>query len=305
MVPFGRDASIFHQQCLAHGIQIAILDVLYKNKENCQSRVIETEVDENNDTFASDDDDEDDNDEKVCKIVKVFRKSPTKNDLLQKYVKEEMIGETYLILDCRTRWNSLADIEYRRLADLSREFETLKATVEELCKRTASLIPADTALQFMFTKLDAIQHELVARELVTSLKRKVKEQRLLVASTLNYLHNPKTYFDSTNEYCDVFLRPDCTELSKHIVDVVKPKEKFNMESTHDVTVSAHHDLPSASVGKYLSMAYNNLISIPPTSVESERAFSSSGYLCNHLRSRLSDKSLDTLLFLRSHYKAQP
>lgn len=60
-----------------------------------------------------------------------------------------------------------------------------------------------------------------------------------------------------------------------------------------------------SRGKYLSMAFNNLISIPPISVESERAFSSSGYLCNHLRSRLSDKSFDTLLFLRSHYKAQP
>lgn len=309
--------------------------------------------------------------------MKVFRKSPTKNDLLQKYVKEEMIGETNLILDCRTRWNSLADMlerfvklkvpiqkamidlkinqelsesEYQRLADLSRVFEILKATVEELCKRTASLITADTALKFMFTKLDAMQHELVARELVTSLKRRVKERRLLVASTLNYLHNPKTYFDSANEYCDVFLRPDCTEMRKHIVDVVKPKENFNVESTHDVTVSAYDDLPSASVplkkqlemavkkqmlnqnstsietapdfdslikiemalyenggsrGKYLSMAFNNLISIPPTSVESERAFSSSGYLCNHLRSRLSDKSLDTLLFLRSHYKAQP
>ncbi|KAH9631749.1 hypothetical protein HF086_014750, partial [Spodoptera exigua] len=167
IVAFGRDASIFHQQCLAYGIQLAILDVLYKNKDNCQTR-----------------------------NKKVFRKSPTINDLLQKYVKEEMIGETNLILDCRTRWNSLADMlerfvklkvpiqkamidlkinqelsesEYRRLADLSRVFEILKATVEELCKRTASLITADTALKFMFTKLDAMQHELVARELVTSL----------------------------------------------------------------------------------------------------------------------------------------
>lgn len=60
-----------------------------------------------------------------------------------------------------------------------------------------------------------------------------------------------------------------------------------------------------SRGKYLNMAFNNLMSIPPTSVEAERAFSSSGYLCNHLRSRLSDESLDTLLFLRSYYKAHP
>lgn len=95
----------------------------------------------------------------------------------------------------------------------------------------------------MFTKLDAMQHELVARELVTSLKRRVKERRLLVASTLNYLHNPKTYFDSANEYCDVFLRPDCTEMRQHIVDVVKLQENFNLSSTHDVTVSTGDDLP--------------------------------------------------------------
>ena len=84
-------------------------------------------------------------------------------------------------LDCRTRWNSLADMlervaklkiliqkalidlkidlelsenEFRRLADLSRVFQILKATVEELCKRTANLISANAALVFMFNKLD-------------------------------------------------------------------------------------------------------------------------------------------------------
>ncbi|KAJ8720830.1 hypothetical protein PYW08_006295 [Mythimna loreyi] len=56
----------------------------------------------------------------------------------------------------------LSESEYQRLADLSKVFEILKVTVEELCKRTASLITADTALKFMFTRLDAMQHDFSA-----------------------------------------------------------------------------------------------------------------------------------------------
>ncbi|GBO25373.1 hypothetical protein AVEN_24687-1 [Araneus ventricosus] len=44
---------------------------------------------------------------KVRKVVKLFRRSPTKYDMyLQKYVKEDTGKELSLILDCRTRWNS-------------------------------------------------------------------------------------------------------------------------------------------------------------------------------------------------------
>lgn len=45
---------------------------------------------------------------KVRKVVKLFNKSPIKNDtFLQKYVEEEKGKELSLILDCLTRWNSL------------------------------------------------------------------------------------------------------------------------------------------------------------------------------------------------------
>lgn len=55
-------------------------------------------------------------------------------------------------------------------------------------------------------------------------------------------------------------------------------------------------------GRYLSQAYDHLLTIPPTSVEPERVFSSAGLLCNKIRSRLSDISLDALVFLRSYYR---
>ncbi|GBN53773.1 hypothetical protein AVEN_212-1 [Araneus ventricosus] len=46
--------------------------------------------------------------QKVLKVMNLFKRSPTKYDMyLQKYVKEDTGKELSLILDCRTRWNSL------------------------------------------------------------------------------------------------------------------------------------------------------------------------------------------------------
>jgi hypothetical protein len=41
--------------------------------------------------------------------------------------------------------------------------------------------------------------------------------------------------------------------------------------------------------------------IRPTSIDPEGAFSSAGIFCTKIRSRLSDKSLDNLAFLRSWF----
>ena len=45
--------------------------------------------------------------QKVRKIVKLFKKSPTKNDVLQNNVRIQFSIEKALILDSKTRWNSL------------------------------------------------------------------------------------------------------------------------------------------------------------------------------------------------------
>ena len=55
-------------------------------------------------------------------------------------------------------------------------------------------------------------------------------------------------------------------------------------------------------GRILQLVYSYLQSIPPTSVEAERAFSAAGILCTKIRSRLGDATLDTLCFLRSYYR---
>ena len=49
-------------------------------------------------------------------------------------------------------------------------------------------------------------------------------------------------------------------------------------------------------GHFLALSYNYLMSILPTSVEVERAFSAAGVLCSKIRSRLGDSTIDTLCF---------
>lgn len=59
-----------------------------------------------------------------------------------------------------------------------------------------------------------------------------------------------------------------------------------------------------SRGRFLSKAYQYLQGVKPTSIESERAFSSAGYLCPKIRSRMNDRTLDNLCFLRTYFQTQ-
>lgn len=57
-----------------------------------------------------------------------------------------------------------------------------------------------------------------------------------------------------------------------------------------------------SRGPLLENMYINLLCIPPTSVEAERAFSAAGAFSTKIRSRLGDMTLDNLCMLRSFFK---
>nr|CAI5830436.1 unnamed protein product [Callosobruchus analis] len=125
------------QLCFAHGLQLAVVGTLYKNTvKSDKTDTTETErsltKDGDNDNNEFDDLEEAyyDSDLVLCdnilegielsssydvdvtvtktrKIIRSFRKSPTKNDILQKYIKEQHGREMQLILDCKTRWSSL------------------------------------------------------------------------------------------------------------------------------------------------------------------------------------------------------
>ena len=47
---------------------------------------------------------------KVRTVVKMFRKSPFKDKILQKHIQAQLNTELKLILDSKTRWNSLLEM---------------------------------------------------------------------------------------------------------------------------------------------------------------------------------------------------
>ncbi|GBN73327.1 hypothetical protein AVEN_41244-1, partial [Araneus ventricosus] len=101
--------------------------------------------------------------QKVQKVVKLFKRLPTKYDMyLQKYVKEDTGKELSLILDFRTHWNSLlamiekfhklkvcidkalinigsdttfSDLEWFKIKDLIESLQPFMLAVEALCRR--------------------------------------------------------------------------------------------------------------------------------------------------------------------------
>lgn len=120
MKRFGRLTERNHQICLAHGIHLAVVGVLYETKKSMSTAAVRfisgDEEDDLNSSLPLFDDDEDEElelqhnigslIEKVRKIVRTFRKSPLKMEILVKHSG----SDTPLILDTKTRWNSLSDM---------------------------------------------------------------------------------------------------------------------------------------------------------------------------------------------------
>lgn len=411
MRKIGRISGSEHQLCLAHGIQLAVMEVLYLPtcKATVNERKVHLELDLNNEEENSEDEDltdsmlfygYDDNDlplaevpqfissnlrrviDKIRKIVKIFKRSPTKNDsLLQKYVIAAFGMEYQLLLDSRVRWNSLYDMMERfiklkdcvlkSLIDLKSSItfseeevtmleqtvavlEPVKATVLALCRADCNLLVADTLLNFALQKLDTLGTTM-AKELAISLRTKIKERRTDLSGLLFYLHTARV----TNQDKDVIFNipPVCRlqdlifslitrlkgiESTSDIMDQNNGRGDDDVEILHDsrsgtksntieaeindMIKSVMSSVPSSTTkqtpdslkecikkemhlleangtrGQNLERVYKYLLSIPPTSVDCERAFSSAGILCTKIRSRLNDSTLDSLCLLRSYFQ---
>ncbi|CAH0551103.1 unnamed protein product [Brassicogethes aeneus] len=136
MKKLGRLISLSHQLCYAHGVQLGIIDTIYKKQTDVEKPVIESENEENGDEIyfemdeisTTDSDSEDDVFhcsiprievdldaeyagiiEKVRKLVK-FLKDHLLKLILCICSKQEFGKDIKLQLDCETRWSSLADM---------------------------------------------------------------------------------------------------------------------------------------------------------------------------------------------------
>ncbi|GIY01209.1 putative AC transposase [Caerostris darwini] len=158
---------------------------------------------------------------KVRKIVKIFKRSPTKNDILQKYVLTENKTEYMLILDSKTRWNSsllmkerfwklknpiqkamivlnlqinFSDSEFDLISRTISALLPIKLTVEALCRIDPNLLTVNATINFMLQPLKE-QHTSLSEELYITLKNRI-ERHTEIENVLRYLHN---FNDCKNE----------------------------------------------------------------------------------------------------------
>lgn len=404
-----------HQLCLAHGIQLAVINVLYRKKDMSHihiekaSLVDETETDLESEEGISEEDEvgfevinttpsslDVQHEEispliaKIRKIVVLFRRSPTKNDNLQKHIKEEFNKELSLIIDSKTRWNSLCAMLERfcevesairkSLIDIKSELsfsenevvllkniiaalQPVKLAVEALCREDVNLYVADITMKFMLDELSA-QNTFLSKELKESLIIRIKERRNIYSDILHYLHDPNVInvrIRNDDDDYEIFNKTTKPLITKKIVELIE-RFALNEESETEISdseacTSDERATPSTSAsaspaltmkeklqltiqqkmnksnlessakqspkgkgltnvikremdffqeqnirGKYLDKAFNMLLTVRPTSVESERAFSAAGLICTKLRSSLNDNTLNTMCFLRQHFK---
>ena len=133
---------------------------------------------------------------KVREVVRFFRKSPVRNDALQKEIKKEIGKELQLKLDCHTRWNSLYTMietilkvkksVIQTLADLNNDFiitdqdfdmmemigkslKPVKMAAEALCIRDATLSVAEGIFRFLLGQLQRHNHNWLSQALYVAI----------------------------------------------------------------------------------------------------------------------------------------
>ncbi|GFV91600.1 uncharacterized protein TNCV_770661 [Trichonephila clavipes] len=238
MVKFGKIMSCEYHLCYAHAIHLAVCDVLYNKQIDLVENTVEVE-DKSHEEEDNDESEElvEDLDKaldsefessvetdalflvtyaeknsityinetikKIRNVVKLFRKSPIKNDILQKYGKEEFGCEKMVCLDTKTRWNSLLAMLERfleiksaiskALIDIKEEqmmvnveFETVttivkglkpeKIGLDKLCSRNTTLLTAESVFFFVIGEFNE-QNSEFAKNMKYSLIQRINERR--------------------------------------------------------------------------------------------------------------------------------
>lgn len=244
MVKYGKLNSNVQQLCYNHSIHNSVVKVLYVKKDpdsedetDYYYEDTESDEDEENDEDPSKrqsksqrmfftDHDKSDEDmieelsiratlKETRRIVKFFKYSAIRKEILKKHVLKQEKNPLSLFLDCKTRWSTTLQMTKRftklakpindALEEIGQDtlpqshFETLEITnsilspaalvITELSKKGSNLLTAEGSLEFLFASLNDIDHPL-AKELIEELKLKLLARRnKKVVSLLYFLHN--------------------------------------------------------------------------------------------------------------------
>ena len=148
MIKYDRIIPVHHQLSYNHGIHLVVIDALCGEPSEDAVGGLSTDSDDDETDYNNSNNNSEckiDNEitimdeepvqfcgsykpllQKVRSIVKLFKASPLKNNILKKYIKHEFgsCKELTLLLDCRTRWNS-TQIMIERFLNLKKALRNL------------------------------------------------------------------------------------------------------------------------------------------------------------------------------------
>ncbi|GFW89132.1 uncharacterized protein TNCV_2685661 [Trichonephila clavipes] len=120
-------------------------------------------------------------------------------------------------------------------------------------------------------------------------------------SISNSLHSKEEIMEILKEKSltlDEKLKKAIYSKTKVLYCSTKKSTCFNKFMKQEMQLFDSTEKPSPNIKKLCEA----LKTIPPTSVQVERAFSAAGLFVTKLRTRLSDKSINCLCFLKSYFK---
>lgn len=169
---------------------------------------------------------------KVRTIVKFFRKSSVKNEILQKYVVADSNTEMKLILDCRTRWSSLfamlerfikiypsikkalIDLDEEQMLDqidislINRVIKVLgpiKMAVDKLCRVENNLYDTSLIIEKLFEILSKSSDQHLGLLSIRDLSEELNKRRSIEYNALELLESKKINNLRRDFYLEYFL----------------------------------------------------------------------------------------------------
>ena len=408
MKKFGRLLGCYHQLCIAHALHLAVTDVLYQKPASISS---ERRGGENAEDLEEEEEGEEEEEEEeegdsqsfaqeearpdvppFCEsladlirqvriIIKTFRKSPVKNDFLAKCCEELGLEFTKLLLDVKTRWNSvvkmvrsllrilsavnkallefglahliLSEAEVNMLRGVVDCLDTIEVAATELGGNDVDMGAADKIMEFILVNLGKDESPF-GTSMYDAVFRRIEERRMPHISGLIRYLSGENLSDSTLSYPsrqelmktarDVFVKffwekpasceaeaptpttpptaptastsqgesddPPCkrsksAELKAFLCEKASTSCNSSYRCSSDVIAEIKRQFTSFDASGKLPPDLENILlalkSIPPTSVEAERAFSAAGLFMTKLRTRMDDQCIDMLCFLRHYF----
>ena len=234
----------------------------------------------------------------------------------------------------------IGDEEFIQISHIVQALGPIKIAVEALCRRDANFITAEATIIFLLDEMqNHLPSEYNNRIIEAITQRSIQERYIEASKIIAYLHNPLAKLEKktvVREFCCKLLSRVSLDLDRETVnemdqviynsdtainDTEALPVAMKLQLAIDASLKTPQEIPpsddslSSSLkyelniaehtgkrGILLEKVYQMLLTVPPTSVESERIFSSCAYFCNRFRSRLSDRTLNTLCLIRNNKK---